>query len=144
MKFALGNSPGALACALPSYPENPNVPLDASLDDGDSDIAQRALRVRDARCCWEILKAGFIERGDRDAAPSPFKPQLRRSRRGYDMSDDEEEVDTVVLAPVSEHGWPVLAWMLKLFERDETAMEQTGESKHEYYLHSCQSLRNRL
>lgn len=129
-KFARVNTPESLACALPSYPDDPRERSDARLEDEDSYIARRALRVRDARCCWELLKEGFIERSDSEAAPSPQKPRRRRTSTRISANEpDSDEDGTAALGLVSERGWGMLAWMVTLFERDEEAVESTGEGE---------------
>ncbi|KAI0329420.1 hypothetical protein GY45DRAFT_871961 [Cubamyces sp. BRFM 1775] len=128
MKFARTNSPGSLARALPSYPEDSNMPAEAGAEHADSYIAVEALRIGRARCCWEIIREGFIRRDGGKATSSPRKARTRKStRRMYD--DDEEEEDEMP-APVSEHAWGVLGWMLTVFERDEAEVEQSGQIRY--------------
>ncbi|KAI0743562.1 hypothetical protein C8Q80DRAFT_1181954 [Daedaleopsis nitida] len=132
MKYALVNAPEVLACALPSFPENHRLPVDNRVEEEDSYIAKQALRVRNARCCWEILKEGFIPRGDSDVMSSPRKAKAtRRStrRRSDDYDDAWEDEDAAIPAPVSDHAWSVLDWMLTLFESNEAAVEQTGQGE---------------
>ena len=130
VKFSLTNTPEALACSLPSFPEDPTLPVNDRVDDEDSYIAKQALRVRNARCCWEIIKEGFIRRGDSDVMSSPRKPRSRRSTRAHDDDDDDTWDDGSMPAPVSDHAWSVLGWILTLFESDEANIERTGQGEY--------------
>ena len=132
MKFSRTNNPESLACALPSYPDSPNANPNDPAGSEDSHIAREALRIRNARCCWDIIREGFIPRGNGDVTASPQKPKGRRSRR-VQVQDDEgqgwEGEDTAAPAPVSDHAWSVLGWILTLFENNEAAMECNGQGE---------------
>ncbi|KAH9858697.1 hypothetical protein C2E23DRAFT_799660 [Lenzites betulinus] len=131
MKFVRTNTPGSLARALPSYVEDPNtIPMSAA-DTEDSYIAREAVRIRRARCCWEIIKEGFIRRDGSALLSSPRKKRARRSTRHTDADDEGWGAeDSLPLASVSEQAWGVLACLLTLFERDETDMEQTVQVRY--------------
>ncbi|KAI0358469.1 hypothetical protein OH77DRAFT_1420857 [Trametes cingulata] len=131
MKYARTNTPASLACALPSYPENANVPPVNGSRTEDSYIAHEALRIERARCCWEILKEGFVRRDGGEAISSPRKPRARRTTRSRDDDDDGwGGEDSESPAPVSEHAWGVLRWIITLFERDEAEVEQGGQVRY--------------
>ena len=119
------NPPDALARALSNYLENPNEYLDARQAEEDSYIAQRADRLRSARCCWEILKEGFIESGDNNANPGPSRPRPRRGRRRTTEEEGDEDIPMAALSPISDRGWGILSWILALFEKNELAVEAT-------------------
>ena len=127
MKFARTNAPGSLARAIPSYPEDPNIPTEIGAEHADSHIAIEALRIGRARCCWEIIKEGFIRRDGGKTTSSPRKPRTRKTTR--QTSDDDEDEGDEMPAPVSEHAWGVLGWLLTVFERDEAEVEQSGQSE---------------
>ncbi|TBU33794.1 hypothetical protein BD309DRAFT_947426 [Dichomitus squalens] len=128
MKFARTNTPGSLACALPAYPDNADAPAGNGAGLEDSHIAREALRVRNARCCWEIIREGFIQRGNGDVMASPRKTKGRRSTRMQDEDDEVGEGENgAAPAPVSDHAWSVLDWILTLFESDEAATERKEE-----------------
>ncbi|KAI1794147.1 hypothetical protein LXA43DRAFT_1179725 [Ganoderma leucocontextum] len=131
MKFARTNTPESLVCALPSYPDSPNANPNDATGSEDSHIAREALRIRNARCCWEIIREGFIPRGNGDVMASPRKPKGRRSRKVQDDDDEGwEGEDTAAPAPVSDHAWSVLGWILTLFENNEAAMERNGQVRY--------------
>ncbi|KAI0706817.1 hypothetical protein C8T65DRAFT_651560 [Cerioporus squamosus] len=131
MKFSRTNKPESLACVAPSYPDTPSMDVNNRADEEDSYIAKQALRLRNARCCWEILKEGFIQRGGSDIASSPRKPTSRQLTRGHDDDNDGwEGEDSDTPAPVGDHAWSVLDWLLALFEKDEAAVERTGQVRY--------------
>ncbi|KAM5531590.1 hypothetical protein V8D89_014759 [Ganoderma adspersum] len=133
VKFSRTNNPESLACALPSYPDSPSANPNDPAGSEDSHIAREALRIRNARCCWDIIREGFIPRGNGDVTASPQKPKGRRSRR-MQVQDDEgqgwEGEDTAAPVPVSDHAWSVLGWILTLFENNEVGMERNGQVRY--------------
>jgi len=121
------NSPASLLRALPAYPDptdgntaislaDPELPSDA-----DSFVALEAIRFRDCKNCWNILKSGFVKSLSENTSAVLGSP--RKRRRGGDLAKyshvDEEESSHVV----SENAWPVLDWLLVLFEKDELSIE---------------------
>ena len=121
------NSPTSLLRALPAYPDpidgnsapslvNPELPSDA-----DSFVALEAVRFRDCKNCWNILKSAFIKSLSESTSFTPGSP--RKRRRGESLVKyahmDEEESSLVV----GENAWPVLGWLLFLFEKDELSTE---------------------
>ncbi|TFK87524.1 hypothetical protein K466DRAFT_586291 [Polyporus arcularius HHB13444] len=130
-KLSRTNKPESLACAVPSYPDDPSLGLNNRTEEEDSYIAKQALRLQNARCCWEILKEGFIQRSGSDMMSSPRKPTSRRSTRGhYDGDDGWEDEDNDTPVPVGDHAWSVLDWLLALFEKDEAAVERAGQVRY--------------
>ena len=127
MKYALVNAPEVLACALPSFPEDHRLPIDNRVEEEDSYIAKQALRVRNARCCWEIIKEGFIKRDENEVTSNPRKGRGHRSTRTYDNDDDAwEDEDGAAPAPVGDHAWAVLEWILTVFERNSITTVATS------------------
>jgi len=124
------NSPASLLRALPAYPD-PSDADDAPLfdpelpSDGDSFVASEAARFRNCKNCWNILKFGFIT-SLADSSTLPASP--RKRRRGNATAAeygpvDEEEFSLVV----GENAWPVLDWLLVLFEKDESLVEASRQ-----------------
>jgi hypothetical protein len=121
------NSPASLLRALPSYPDpadgngatslaDPESPSDA-----DSFVASEAVRFRDCKNCWNILKSDFIKSLSESTSFAPVSP--RKRRRGEALAkytDTDEEASSSV---VGENAWPVLDWLLFLFEKDELSTE---------------------
>lgn len=128
MKFARTNTPAALARALPSYAQDPNLLPTQRFETQDSYIAREALRITRTRCCWEIIREGFVRRDGIAASSSPRKKRSRRTARSKDADEDGQAGDdSEPPASVSEHAWGVLGWILTLFERDEADVERTGQ-----------------
>ncbi|KAH7888552.1 hypothetical protein F5I97DRAFT_1853575 [Phlebopus sp. FC_14] len=126
LSFASTNSPGSLLRALPSYPATTagvsNPQPEASHDDlydEDSVISRQSLCIKDCRSSWTILKEGFIQR-KKLAKIS----QHGRKRRGKSVFDDDDDFlengNNSTPAIVADHAWPVLEWLVSLFEKDES------------------------
>ncbi|KAF9469890.1 hypothetical protein BDZ94DRAFT_1316995 [Collybia nuda] len=115
MSFAMTNSPGALARALPRY-EDPTDQEPLPEDDPcDSAIGKEAMCISHAKNCWSILSQDFLRR-QRQIPSSPNKGK----KRGQTWDDETSENPlTNPLAVVGENSWPVLDWLLLLFEQDQ-------------------------
>lgn len=132
--FAATNSPASLLRAFPSYPFNPDLSAirgriegaDVDLDGEDSVIASIAsLSVKSATSVWSMLKPGFvrwdiavagIEGKGKGTKRQPVKPKQGSQEEGEDLS-----------TPVSEGAWPVLEWLISIFERDAEMAEKEGK-----------------
>ena len=126
------NSPASLLRALPAYPD-PNDVDDTHPDfdrelpsDVDSFVASEAIRLRNSKNCWNILKSGFIKSLANGSSTVPGSP--RKRRRGNTTAADfspvmEEETSLVV----GENAWPILDWLLVLFEKDESMTEASQQ-----------------
>jgi hypothetical protein len=93
----------------------------------DSFVASEAVRFRNCKNCWNILKFGFIKSL---ADSSNVLGSPRKRRRGNTMTSeygpaDEEESSLVV----GENAWPVLDWLLVLFEKDESMTEASRQGR---------------
>lgn len=133
--YAQTNSPGSLLCALPGYGLSDLKGLsnvlhnNASLnDDSDSEISRYSRHVRDAKNCWDILREGHLSPdGHGGQAAINSSRGSKRGRRG-DVSDRDESPSGVP-APVGQHAWPVLEWLLMAFEKDEATVAASGQRK---------------
>ncbi|KAF8844655.1 hypothetical protein BDN67DRAFT_894529 [Paxillus ammoniavirescens] len=131
MSFLSTNSPESLIRALPRYPLNNTVGTSEPRNDDhdeDSVIAQESLCIKDCRNCWAILKDGFIPR--KKLLPLAHDGRRKRARNTYEIEDVNLE-DGVPTQPsiVAEHAWPVLDWLLSLFEKDESLANQNLAAK---------------
>jgi hypothetical protein len=123
------NSPASLLRALPAYPD-PSDADDASLfidpdpelpSDMDSFVASEAVRFRNCKNCWNILKSGFIKSlADSSAVPGSPRKRRRGNTKATEYGPVDEEDSSLV---VCENAWPVLDWLLALFEKDESITE---------------------
>ncbi|EKM54481.1 uncharacterized protein PHACADRAFT_97489 [Phanerochaete carnosa HHB-10118-sp] len=129
---AYANSPQSLLHALPNYGlsdlpglGNPHTNND---DDCEPEMAHFSRRVREAKNCWELLREGFVKRDS--PGVDGMSSNYRRSKRGRhnDWSDEEDE-SFMVPAPVDQQAWPVLEWLLKMFEKDEAAVAARGQPR---------------
>lgn len=146
VSFAITNSPGSLARALP---ECLNVSdwnaklteVDENLEE-DSYIAREAMCIKEARHAWAILREGLIQR--KTAAPTIPKGKGKKRRRDYEYVEEEEirfDGDGVApLAIVAEHAWPILDWLLMVFESDELITEKSGLSELFHFDHKSSIL----
>lgn len=128
--FLSTNSPGSLFRALPRYPLDDAADNDLPLSsegghDEDSLIARESLCFKDCKNCWAILKEGFIQR-------KKLLPQESRKKRGrgtYDVEDAAIDQGNDTPALVAEHAWPILQWLVSLFEKDELLKSQKSGGK---------------
>lgn len=115
ISFAITNSPNTLAQALPSYEKDGS----AIVDYGDSVIGAEAACIPNARHCWEILMEGFTQRQKR-MLPTPKGKDKNR------IHNFEEPFQMEGHAAVGENSWPVLDWLLLIFEQDELQTKACG------------------
>ncbi|KAG6378154.1 hypothetical protein JVT61DRAFT_13843 [Boletus reticuloceps] len=128
--FLATNSPASLFRALPRYPLHDAADTDLLPEssrnghDEDSLIARESLCLRDCKNCWAILKQGFIQR----KKLLPQNSRQKRERGAYDLEDAVLDQGYDTPAVVAEHAWPILQWLLSLFEKDELLKSQkSGE-----------------
>ena len=120
-------SPDSLARALPSYEPTVGVTKNAIEDIGDSDIARESLCIKDAKDCWSLLAEGFLSKGK-----VLFSTPKRKSRRRREDIDDLPPLDDQLGTSrsfVADSAWPMLDWMLTLFERDQRLPESKENCK---------------
>ena len=96
------------------------------LDGEDSVIASVAsLSIKSATSVWTMLKPGFVrwdiafaevEGKGRGTKRQPAKPKPASYEDGEDAS-----------IPVSEGAWPLLEWLISLFETDAGMTEKEGK-----------------
>jgi len=132
--FAATNSPASLLRAFPSYPFNPDPPAirgrvegaDVDLDGEDSVIARVAsLSIKSATSVWSMLKPGFVQW---DIVVAEMEGKGKGTKRQPAKPKQEPHEDSEDLsAPVSEGAWPVLEWLISLFERDAEMTEKEGK-----------------
>lgn len=125
VSFAITNSPGALIRSLPEYVSvsdwNAKLRQIDEEPEEDSYIAREAMCIREAKNAWAILKDGFIQR--KTATPATPKVKGKKKKRDYEYTEQApilyDADSTAPLAIVAEYAWPVLDWLLMLFEKDE-------------------------
>ena len=123
--FAQTNSPGSLFAALPKYTAAGDETASHDIqEDTDSFIAKQSIRVRNAKDCWAILKEGFVK-------PAVETPAMKRKgparTREVEQTNDGDDEEPGIPAPVGEFAWPVLEWILCLLEKDEMLIGRSGQ-----------------
>ena len=122
MAFALTISPEALMAALPSYLGSETTPHVAqgldSPEEADSNFALQAARFLDCKNCWQILKEDFIRPLGKESGSTGTNSRGRRK-----TLDAESQPTSVV----GSNAWPVLDWLVTLFEKDEENAETNGK-----------------
>lgn len=120
MAYLYTNTPAALSRALPRR-KTLSAPF-CIHNEGDSTVAKRAACIAQCRDCWEMLHDDFLLR--QSAVPPPPKGKTRRhsERIGHDKLDVNDS-DTFPSVVVAEDAWPLLEWLVLLFERDEELSE---------------------
>ncbi|TFY78876.1 hypothetical protein EWM64_g5136 [Hericium alpestre] len=124
MSFALTNSPGSLMRALPSYDD-----LTPTLEEAeeDSHLAREASRFQRCRDCWQIIKGRFLQVHSDGMGIIPGSPSKRRRADTQSYQSHSAELPG---STVGENAWPILEWLLYLFEEDERRTSQDGNPKY--------------
>ncbi|KAJ6499116.1 hypothetical protein C8R45DRAFT_981165 [Mycena sanguinolenta] len=105
VSIAATNSPAAVI--------RPLRPSDAELDDdNDCFVATESMCISRCRNCWEILEEGFLDHNRPHLSTPKGKGKQRDNNVSFDLSLSEK-------APVGENAWPILHWLLLIFEHDE-------------------------
>ncbi|KAG8213715.1 hypothetical protein J3R82DRAFT_10416 [Butyriboletus roseoflavus] len=134
--FLATNSPGSLFRALPKYSLDDVADSDlppGSSDNGhdeDSLVARESRCIKDCRICWAILKEGFIQH----KKLLPEETSKKRGGSAYDVQVANLDQGHGTPAVVAEHAWPVLRWLLSVFEKDELLHSQESGEKFSLYL----------
>ncbi|KAF9267374.1 hypothetical protein L218DRAFT_684239 [Marasmius fiardii PR-910] len=110
--FAQTNSLEAIFSALPSLSRTAESTL---LIDETSSLAIEALCISRCKSCWNLLSPGLIQPVDQF--------HVKRYQYSDSETDDLEPV-------VAEHAWPILKWLIFLFEQDEIRTEKKGLPRH--------------
>lgn len=128
MAYIRTNSPSVLSRALPRR----RSPLVSSgLNEGDSMIAKRAVCIAQCKDSWQLLHSDSVLY--QSALPSASHRSIRQSRR-YGTPNDINPVTTPATI-VSESAWPLLNWLVSIYERDEELFDTDLNGKM-----SCPSL----
>ncbi|KAF8210479.1 hypothetical protein K438DRAFT_159063 [Mycena galopus ATCC 62051] len=101
VSIATTNSPAAAIRALRPSDAEPE-------DDNECFVATESMCISRCKNCWQILTERFLDY-------NLSSPKGKGKRRDNSVSFDLEESQ----APVGETAWPILHWLLLIFERDE-------------------------
>ena len=127
MAFAYTNTPKALMRALPNPSRDSGLEQDD--DNLDSFVARESVCIKNAKSCWEILRHDFVQRQSATYSATP-RAKSKRHRRRVSEDDDHPGLADLPMddqSTVSETAWPVLNWLMTVFEQEEAMTEATGE-----------------
>ncbi|KAF8070655.1 hypothetical protein FPV67DRAFT_1448356 [Lyophyllum atratum] len=125
--FTITNYPETVARALPSC-RDPTQDQPAPYDDGslESVIGPQSMCIPEAKDCWSILGEGFTYRGQSlSIIPSKGKKRAHNPDEG-DASADGSIMENAI---VGQDAWPVLDWLIVLFEQDELVADTRGSGR---------------
>lgn len=146
VSFALTNTPEALLRALPCYSltktEQASKPdgrtgigsgrSNAETDENeDSHVAKEATMLKDCKDCWSMLKSGVVKHKEDTKGRNSATTTKRRFDRPDDPEDDEDAEDA--LSPICQYSWPVLEWLIKLFEMEESLANHSRSGEAHAY-----------
>ncbi|KAH6914297.1 hypothetical protein BKA70DRAFT_661759 [Coprinopsis sp. MPI-PUGE-AT-0042] len=116
------NSPESLGRALPSYAsfERSQMGSTSTDDEGDSLLAMQAQCVKSAKHCWEILEEGYFDRNQ--TLMSPSRKSKTRSGAASAVASGSHLV--------GNDAWPLLEFLVALFERDEECKEEADNVRY--------------
>ncbi|KAF7306098.1 hypothetical protein HMN09_00764900 [Mycena chlorophos] len=111
MAFAETNTPAAVLLALrPGDVDSP--------EEAESSLATESLCISRAKNCWQILAKGFLlNQQQQQFASVKGKGKVLSAGSFGDLHD--------TASPVGETAWPILEWLISIFERDEVATNAT-------------------
>ncbi|KAF8639505.1 hypothetical protein AX17_001410 [Amanita inopinata Kibby_2008] len=127
ISFVVTQSPNSLARALPSYDSSNRVSTNAGDDAWDSDISRESRCIREAKDCWALLAEGFLSRG-KVLFSTPKKTRRRRGTAAEDSFFTTDSQNATVRSIIGDSAWPLLDWLLTLFERDESLTKSSTGS----------------
>jgi hypothetical protein len=121
--FAGTNAPESLMRGLPFYSYEDN---DGAMDvdpfreekitderaEDNSPLKNEVLAMQELKDCWELLRGGIVKR-----------KQVDRCRSDGMVANSEPEDDDVV----GPYAWPVLEWLIRVFENDERRAVKEGQ-----------------
>lgn len=126
--FGETNSPQSLLRAIPSYDESHSSISDGANvveDEEESFLYKEAKRIQSCKSCWQLLRADLLGPiGDRASIPIDGRTKHRTRNSGQ---SDDDIWSTAVVGPTA---WPVLEWLVILFEKDEENTAASGQCKH--------------
>jgi hypothetical protein len=115
--LAITNSPTVLFRGLPCYSSDNQ---ETTNEEEYSLIAREARCIENSKNCWAILAEGFIQR----------KQLVCSTPKGKNAANREVSVDIgEELGCVADTAWPVLDWMITVFELDEIEQVKKGLRK---------------
>lgn len=115
MAYMRTNSASVLSRALPR--RRSSLVL-SGLSEGDSVIAKRAVFIAQCKDCWQLLHSDSVLH--QSALPSTPRKTTRQSGR-HSAPNEINSVTPPTI--VSENAWPLLNWLVSLYEHDEELLD---------------------
>ncbi|KAJ3571698.1 hypothetical protein NP233_g3580 [Leucocoprinus birnbaumii] len=115
MAYLHTGSPDALALALPQRRSQPVTMVDPN--ETESTVARRAAHIMQLQDCWELLRSDFSSR--QNALPSTPKVKSKTRRQSERLGYVDASLEAGQPLAVQENAWPLLEWLVGLFEKDE-------------------------
>lgn len=120
------NPPQSLMRAFPFYSYvdengqndvNPfsNENLEDVLHEDNTPLRDELLKFRSLKDCWGCMKDGFVKRKQQDT--------VSRSQRQTTLEEP------MIVGP---YAWPILEWLISVFEKDQELKRQTDGSKSSF------------
>ncbi|KAI0320909.1 hypothetical protein OF83DRAFT_1081301 [Amylostereum chailletii] len=133
--FVNSNSPAALLRGLPSHPaidEHRSPDWVLQLEDDfvtghDSKVAKEADRFKRCKDCWSMLEESFIPPPSAAIIVGPPSPSKRRQNDMVTYHTPRDANHS--LKPIGPEAWPVLHWLLTIFEKDQDETSSKGEKQ---------------
>jgi len=126
LKYLHTSQPDRLSRALPRR-RSPHDPV-LDHDEAESTVARRASYIMQSQDCWELLSKGFSLRQNALSLTLRAKPKAKRYSERLSCVKLDAGMETGLPTAVQENAWPLLDWLVSLFEHDEHAT--TAASKN--------------
>jgi len=117
LKYLHTSQPNELFRALPRR----RLPHDLELDhdEAESTVAKRASYIMQSQDCWELLSKDFSLGQKALSLTLRAKPKAKRQSERFDCVKLDAGLETGLPLAVQENAWPLLDWLISLFEHDE-------------------------
>lgn len=134
--FIRTNSPECLMRGLPyhSYVDNDGVkdvdPFGKESTDNSEDnspLRDELLAIQSLKDCWGLLRDGFVKR-----------KQFDQSHVG------EEQSKTLENTIVGPYAWPILEWLIQVYEKDERQEGEKGHGEDGFLFHAINRMKDIL
>lgn len=117
LKYLHTSQPDRLSRALPRR-RSPHDPV-LDHDDAESTIARRASYIMQSQDCWELLSKDFSLRQNALSPTLRARPKAKRYPERLSCVKLDAGLETGLPTAVQENAWPLLDWLVSLFEHDE-------------------------
>lgn len=126
--YAMTISPESLIRAIPCYnltefertrlPRPIDVKVKVTRTEEDSVIAQKSAALLDCGSCWSLLKPGLVSGGSSWTLQASGKVEEDRY-----PTEDLVEAQSIV----GDTAWPILTWLVDMFEKDESLVKNDSQ-----------------